>query len=94
MFESTINHGFNMTFKNGYSISVQWGYGNYCSNKDLSKGYFDTLSKENAIFQGETAEVAIFRDNESVTLDVLGVVDCGWLHADEVADLILKVKNL
>ena len=28
-FVSTFNKGFNMTFENGISISVQWGVGNY-----------------------------------------------------------------
>lgn len=31
--------GFQMTFENGWTISVQWGYGNYCANRD-KKGSF------------------------------------------------------
>ena len=33
-FNSTHNKGFRMTFENGFSISVQWGPGNYCERKD------------------------------------------------------------
>jgi hypothetical protein len=38
-FNSTSNKGFNMTFANGITASVQWGAGNYCDNhfsKDFS----------------------------------------------------------
>jgi hypothetical protein len=31
-FKSTENKGFQMTFENGWTISVQFGYGNYCDN--------------------------------------------------------------
>lgn len=32
-FVITMGKGFHMTFQNGYTVSVQWGYGNYCSAK-------------------------------------------------------------
>tara|TARA_R110002072_G_scaffold2174_1_gene18045 strand:+ start:843 stop:1229 length:387 start_codon:yes stop_codon:yes gene_type:complete len=35
MFSITDNKGFQISFKNGYSVSVQFGGGNYCSNRDL-----------------------------------------------------------
>jgi hypothetical protein len=33
-FKSTNNKGFQMTFENGWTISVQFGYGNYCSHRN------------------------------------------------------------
>ena len=30
--------GFQMTFDNGNTVSVQWGNGNYCNNRDLTPG--------------------------------------------------------
>jgi len=32
MLKSTENKGFHLTFQNGYTISVQFGRGNYCMN--------------------------------------------------------------
>ena len=32
-FTTSYNKGFRMTFGNGFSISVQWGVGNYCEKK-------------------------------------------------------------
>ena len=32
MFKITDNKGFHITFPNGYTVSVQWGPGNYCNN--------------------------------------------------------------
>lgn len=34
MFSST-GKGFHITFDNGWTVSVQYGYGNYCSNNEL-----------------------------------------------------------
>lgn len=48
-FKITGNKGFWLTFANGYTVSVQFGYGNYCSNYD--KTNFE---------DSETAEVAIW----------------------------------
>lgn len=32
MFNICMNKGFQITFENGWTISVQFGYGNYCEN--------------------------------------------------------------
>ena len=37
-FTSGYIKGFRMTFENGYSISVQWGVGNYC-DKQMNTNY-------------------------------------------------------
>lgn len=35
MFRITSGKGFHITFENGYTVSVQWGPGNYCDNHDV-----------------------------------------------------------
>ena len=35
MLRITDGKGFHITFNNGYSISVQFGIGNYCGNRDF-----------------------------------------------------------
>jgi hypothetical protein len=37
-FKITDGKGFHMTFENGYTVSVQWGGGNYCDNYDEEIG--------------------------------------------------------
>jgi len=34
-FEISNQKGFQITYKNGYTVSVQFGGGNYCTNRDL-----------------------------------------------------------
>jgi len=67
--------GFQMTFENGNTISVQFGEGNYCANRRESKNY----SKD--------AEIAIWnKDGENYKFDDRDVV--GWQTTDEVAKWI------
>ena len=81
MFNNT-ETGFMMTFKNGYSISVQWGPGHYCGNR--SGSLFSGFQP----YESKTAEIAAFRPDESYLQ--LGVNDdvAGWVLADEVAEYI------
>lgn len=102
MFKATLNRGFKLNFENGVSISVQWGYGNYCSNRDLKKGMMDPMKPEFALgFESETAEVLIEKGEgnpitpiyaESIGKSHDGLV-CGWLTADEVVDAISWAKR-
>lgn len=65
MFRSTVNRGFQMTFKNGVEISVQFGTGNYCSNRDINKPYGYELGFET--YDCDNAEVAIFNGSDNIT---------------------------
>jgi hypothetical protein len=53
MFSITDNKGFQITFENGYSVSVQFGPGNYCENKDLPYNHGEEVPMSN------TAETAL-----------------------------------
>ena len=81
---STFNKGFNMTFENGFGISVQWGVGNYCSRKN--DGSFDE-SMKGEFWEATSAEIMITGNNKDV---VLGNGDqvAGWLSTDKVAEVI------
>lgn len=75
-FDTTqIASGFQMTFSNGNTISVQFGCGNYCENRDESK----TSSKN--------AEIAIW-NSEKVWYDFGSDKVKGWCNMDEVAKWI------
>jgi len=50
MFRTTNNKGFQITFANGYIVSVQFGYGNYCDNR-YSKDAAASANAEVAAFK-------------------------------------------
>lgn len=88
MLKSTLNKGFQMEFKNGYEISIQFGNGNYCDN--------NLKENSNYITTCNNAEVAIFYKNKNVTKEVLcsDYDFVSYVDADKVAELINVVKNL
>ncbi len=83
-FVSTFNKGFNMTFENGFGISVQWGVGNYCSRKN--DGSFDE-SMKGEFWEATSAEIMITGNNKDVVLGN-GDTVAGWLSTDKVAEVI------
>ena len=54
-FDTCGNHGFHIGFDNGYTISVQFGPGNYCEQYDAS---FDA-PKSSYFWKSKDAEVAV-----------------------------------
>ena len=91
MFTSNYNKGFNLRFDNGHAISVQWGKGNYCSNRDTND---DSIKETN--WEASTAEVLIYSPDEEID----GKIDfgepgniLGWMNSDEVGQLISIVSS-
>lgn len=94
-FNITEGKGFQMTFENGFTISVQWGYHNYCSNKSYHQEVEG--ERKERFFGAESAEIAVWHKDSGMNfLPIEG--NCfghviGWLNADEVASWITKVCN-
>lgn len=88
MFQVAEGRGFIVTFENGFSLSVQWGPRNYCSNRDLPSGA--------AVPPSRTAEVAVI--NQSRGFVPFWGPNCdrvkGWVSAEEVATLMGQVAAL
>ena len=61
VFRITGGKGFHVTFENGYTVSVQFGGGNYCDNYDMAIGTERNRSKESS-----TAECAVWAENGSL----------------------------
>ena len=61
-FLATQNKGFQLTFENGWTISVQWGPGNYCSNGGNVPNPWDWKSRPDN-YEATTAEIAIWDSN-------------------------------
>ena len=92
-FTSCLNKGFQMTFDNGFRISVQWGHGNYCEVKNKGMGgdeqkqdYWNSVSAEIAVF-GEGDNMLNLRGDDS--FDQVA----GWLSTDMVAKVIAIVQS-
>lgn len=87
-FTVTGHKGFHLTFSNGYTVSVQWGPGNYADHHDS----FDFDAPQRADFwASDVAEVAVMDPNgEFVHIAPHDQVR-GWVTADQVAVLIAFV---
>ena len=86
MFKSTHNKGFHMTFKNGFTISVQFGTSSYCSRRNYSSELFPEMKME--WVGSPDAEIAIWdADGEWFSFGYDNVK--GYCSADEVATWII-----
>jgi hypothetical protein len=73
------NKGFHITFENGWTISVQFGPGNYCGNRDLpfSRDYAEEVP------HSSTAEIALI-DPEGSFFAIDGDDVKGWVSPGDV----------
>lgn len=103
MLQTTQNKGFQLFFENGYGVSVQFGYGNYCDNRDYTRSDYDREFDMNGIVACNNAEIAVLRGSpkqwDFCSREVAPDIFCsdevaGWKSADDVARLIARVQSL
>jgi len=87
-FRITDNKGFHITFENGYTVSVQFGPGNYCDNYKAPIG-----KSENCLcgkMGSSTAECAVWKNNEDMIAHALfgGDMVGNRMTAEEVLELL------
>ena len=97
MLRITNGRGFQLVFANGWTVSIQFGPGNYCENRDMEFGQSSdeyNASQRKAGEQGcGTAEIAAWPwQGELVSFG--GDTVKGWVNANEVAAFIALVANL
>jgi hypothetical protein len=93
-FTTTYNKGFQMTFNNGWSISVQWGVGNYCSVGRWGANPTEHLATP--VHSSPDCEIMIWKEKEGAVGQTYNFGNDevkGYCDADEVAEWIWKVKN-
>lgn len=78
--KTQVASGIQMTFENGNTISIQFGFGNYSSNRDKSDN------------QTQTAEIAIW-DADNNWYKFGSDMVRGWCDADEVSEWIHFASN-
>ena len=102
MFQCNGNEGFQMTFANGWTVSVQFGVMSYCSRKNRSgtKPDFDAPLKARW-WESKTAEIAAWHttDGESRKDGDWYVFEDGervkgYCNADEVSEFIQMISAL
>lgn len=98
MLKITRNSGFVMTFQNGWTVSVQWGAGNYCQHRDAILGM--TMDKMLELGRGtcldfvesEDAEVAAW-DKDNNWHDFGSDEVYGWLKPDQVVAFLAGIAT-
>ena len=95
--QTTNNKGFYMEFENGFSISVQFGIGNYCSRRNMSEK--DSLSEMrigNKHPTATSAEIMVGSLKTGRTIVHSGNNDdaiIGWVGVDEIGKIIGMLAN-
>jgi hypothetical protein len=85
MFRITGGKGFGIQFDNGYSVSVQFGPGNYCSNYDRDFEDSAECGKEGS----RDSECAVFNTNGDFVRPPEWTDDInGRMNANEILDVM------
>lgn len=91
-FGINMGKGFLLVFEHGTRISVQWGAGNYCSNKSTDVGAFPPRIQEN--YHSRSAEILIEDVNGKELTKKFDKEKCrdgfviGWVNPEYVAKAI------
>jgi hypothetical protein len=88
MFGITDNKGFIISFTNGYSVSVQFGSGNYCANRALPISNFGETAPDS-----DTAETALMTEDKGF-IEYQGDMVQGYMSPKDVLILLNYAENL
>ena len=88
MFTACQNKGFQMTFPNGWTVSVQWGPMNYCEKKSFSAKW--NAPEKEAFWTSETAEIAAW-DKNNVWYEFDNDTVDGWKTPTEVMEFMTMI---
>jgi hypothetical protein len=92
MFKSTYNRGFQLTFENGITVSVQFGTGNYCSRRSLAPTATPHGDLANRTVESADAEIAIWHKDSDIWFDFGSDQVKGWCTPNEVAMWITRAS--
>lgn len=92
MFYITGGKGFQMQFANGWTVSVQFGIGNYCQNRSYDFSNMREADIRAGAQGSPDAEVAAW-DANGTWYDFGSDTVAGWKTPDEVAAFIANVAS-
>jgi hypothetical protein len=90
MFRIVDAKGYQMRFTNGYTVSVQWGPGNYCDRRNEA---YDTQYTE-PMWTSNTAEVAVIAPDGTFLKFFSDDEVRGYVQADDVVAIMLQVQKM
>lgn len=96
MFRIIDGKGFYITLKNGYTVSVQFGYGNYCDHHHnysrIDESFLDHGKRLGAL-GSSTAEIAIIKPNGEF-YPICGNDVSGYQTPEDLIEIINMASNL
>ena len=90
MFAITQGSGFQLTLENGWTVSIQFGAGNYASNRNVA---YDAARKED-YWESKTAEIAAWHGASDNWYDFGNDEVKGWCRPNEVVQFLGIVAAL
>ena len=99
MFTTNNNKGFHLTFENGWTISVQFGPGNYCDHRSrpdtdpcITAEWYDAQPSKVRIWESTTAEVEAW-NKDDVWYNFGDDEVKGYMTANEVLELMNMIAS-
>jgi hypothetical protein len=94
MFSITGGKGFQLTFPNGWTASVQWGAGNYCENYNVMEYENPFVLNPNLRkYESQTAEIAAWdRDGKWYSFGRYETVK-GYVHTEDIPEFLAMVAG-
>jgi hypothetical protein len=90
VFKITKHRGFQITFENGWTVSVQFGGGMYCKNYDRDCGSEQKIN----ILKCQDAEIAAFDDNGEMLEFLDGDTVKGYVSPNETLEFMNKIAGM
>ena len=91
MFNITSHKGFHITFPNGWTVSVQWGPGNYCDARKSGLDAYDAPKRTDE-WMSATAEIAAW-DAKNNWYDFGNDTVKGHCSPDEVLEFMNMISE-
>jgi len=85
----TSHKGFHLSFNNGWQVSVQFGPGNYCEQRNE---HYDSPKGRDS-WPSSDAEIAVWHTSNVEMVMLEHDTVRGWTSADEVAKVLHKVST-
>ena len=91
MFKTFAKKGFQVTFDNGFTVSVMFGAGNYCENRFNEIEVGDTVNVWSK-YDSVSAEIAVIGPDDNFVTGFPGCPDCdqvrGWVTPNEMLEVM------